>query len=504
MLLDHPGWIVCPVILPAAASIFCFLCRRHSAWIGLTASFLNGITISVLIRQLMLFGTRRYALGGWQEPLGIHLQPDGPAILMLLMTAVTGICITLYAMGYFSFQFIPHKDRESRNLQGQYFWPLWMMLLAALNGMFLSADIFNIYVTLELAGISAVSLAALTGNHSSQLAAFRYLLVNLIGSLCFLLGVVFLYQKYGLLDLTLLAQVITPEPVAQTALALISLGLLFKAALFPLHFWLPPAHANAPAPVSAILSGLVIKGAFYLIFRLWFETFSNIITDGALTLLGALGACAILWGAVQAIRQQRLKLLVAYSTVSQLGYLFIAFPLINLEQQHAEIWSIVLFMALAHACAKVSMFMTTGTILLHTGQDRIDRLSGIRAYLPVTSFAYAIAGVNLIGLPPSGGFIAKWLLLSSSFASNQWWWGLIVMAGSFLASVYVYRVVSRLFLIPDNTMISSSRHRSALLEWPALILALISLLLGLAAPYPYQLLDTGTIMTASLPTGGLP
>jgi formate hydrogenlyase subunit 3/multisubunit Na+/H+ antiporter MnhD subunit len=503
MLFDYQAWIVLPVVLPIAASLLCFLFGRYSTLIAIFTAIVNNLVVGVLVRQLLIYGAQRYVIGGWYAPLGINLQLDGPAVLMVLMTAVTGVGITVYAKGYFSCKSDNQDDNDDYMRQKHYFWPLWMMLWAALNGMFLSADIFNIYVTLELVGISAVPLAALSGRHASQLAAFRYILVNLLGSLCFLLGIVFLYKTYAVLDLELLAQFISPEPGVQAALALITVGLLFKTALFPLHFWLPPAHANAPAPVSAILSGLVIKGSFYLLFRLWFEIFTPAITDKALTLLGILGACAIFWGAVQAIRQQRLKLLVAYSTVSQLGYLFIAFPLANMEQG-AEIWSVVIFMAMAHACAKAAMFMATGTILLHAGHDRIDHLAGIRAYLPITSFAYAVAGVNLIGLPPSGGFIAKWLLLSSSFASAQWWWGIIVITGSFLASIYVYRVVSKLFIIPENTIEISSQPCSSLLEWPALALALISLFLGLATPYPLQLLNVDNMIAAWWPMGGLP
>jgi formate hydrogenlyase subunit 3/multisubunit Na+/H+ antiporter MnhD subunit len=282
-----------------------------------------------------------------------------------------------------------------------------------------------------------------------------------------------------------------------------TIGLIIKTALFPLHFWLPPAHANALAPVSAILSGLVVKGSFYLVFRLWFDIFGAIITAPALNFIGILGAGAILWGSIQAMRQQRLKLLVAYSTVSQLGYLFIAFPLALLDNT-THIWATVIFMAMAHACAKSAMFMASGSIFLHVGHDRIRDLAGVRTYLPISSFAYAVAAVNVMGLPPSGGFIAKWLMVTSSLASQQWWWGVVVMIGSFLASVYMFRVVSRLFVVPADQPLHPSQPHSFLLEWPALTLALISLLMGLAAPYPLYILEAGKTTVAFLTLGGLP
>jgi formate hydrogenlyase subunit 3/multisubunit Na+/H+ antiporter MnhD subunit len=146
----------------------------------------------------------------------------------------------------------------------------------------------------------------------------RYLLVSLLGSLAYLLGVALLYHTFGSVDIALLAEQMEPSPAVWAAMGLMSAGLLLKTALFPLHFWLPPAHASAPAPVSALLSALVVKASFYILLRLWLEIFP--LTNSALgQLLGLLGAAAVLWGGLQALRQTQLKMLIAYSTVSQLG-----------------------------------------------------------------------------------------------------------------------------------------------------------------------------------------
>ena len=502
-LFDGPAWLVYPIILPLAAGILSFLCRRAAFAVSMTAAVLNAAAVAVLVRQVLIFGSLRHHVGGWGPPLGITLRIDGPAVLMLTMAAVTGLGITLYARGYFAYRSAFGNETGRHEHQAHYFWPLWMLLWTALNGLFLANDIFNLYVLLELIGVSAAALAALSGKPPSQIAAFRYLLVSLVGSLCYLLGLFFLYRMYAVLDLDLLRNIAVAGPGLRAALALISVGLLLKTALFPMHFWLPPAHANALAPVSAILSGLVVKGSFYLIFRFWFDIFTPIVSTSALNLLGGLGAAAVLWGAIQAMRQQRLKLLVAYSTVSQLGFLFIAFPLAQFGSG-PEAWSAVLFMALAHAAAKSAMFMAAGSIFLHLGHDRIRDLAGIRASLPVTSFAYAIAGVNLMGLPPSGGFIAKWLLLTASLTSAQWWWGMVIMAGSLLASVYVFRVVHRLFVIPVGHTADLRQPHTVLLEWPALSLALFSLLLGMFAPLPFTLLTTVGVYGPGLMAGGLP
>ncbi len=499
---DTPAWIIAPVVLPLIAGLFCFLFKRRIFIIALAAALANFFVACFLIYQFLVFGSMRCYIGGWQPPLGITLRADGPALLMLLMTAVTGLAVTLYARGYFSCRIADSERAGRHQRQQRYFWPLWMLLLAGLNGLFLSGDIFNLYVTLELVAISAASLAALSGKPASQRASFRYLLISLLGSLTYLLGVVFLYRTCGVLDLDLLRNLSGNGAGVRAALALLTVGLLLKTALVPLHFWLPPAHANALAPVSVILSALVVKGSFYLLFRFWFELFSPIVTQAGLNFMGALGAVAIIWGAVQAIRQQRLKLMVAYSTVSQLGYLFVAFPL-SRAVEGAQVWSIVIFIALTHACAKSAMFMVAGSIYLHLGHDRIRDLAGVRASLPVTVFAYGIAGVSLMGLPPSGAFIAKWMLLSSSLVSGQWWWALVIVAGSLLAMVYVFRVMSRFFVIPEGEPLKKPAALSPLLEWPALILALISLSLGLLAPWILHILSQGTVGLVRVFPGGL-
>ncbi len=247
----------------------------------------------------------------------------------------------------------------------------------------------------------------------------------------FLAGVSLIYAGYGTLDMAALADMIEAGPVAWTALALMTAGLLLKTALFPLHFWLPPAHASAPAPVSAVLSALVVKVAFYLVLRLWLDVFATVVTPAAANLLGMLGAGAVLWGSWQALHAERLKLLAAYSTVAQLGYLFLFFPLLlALPPGPARELAAggLVMLALTHGFAKAGLFLAIGVIQQHSGHDRIRDLSGTAQRLPATTFAIALAGVALIGLPPSGAFLGKWQLLAGAFATGQWLWVVVTAA----------------------------------------------------------------------------
>src|SRR6185436_12849884 len=182
-------------------------------------------------------------------------------------------------------------------------------------------------VAIELLTFAAVPLVCLDGRAETLRAALRYLLFALLGSVLYLVGTALLYGAYGTLDIVLLSHRVRAEPATLVAGALMTVGLLAKTALFPLHLWLPPAHAGAPAAGSAVLSALVVKGSFFIIVRLWFDVMPGLPGFAAAQLLAGLGAAAIVFGSVVALRQERLKLLIAYSTLAQIGYLFLMFPL---------------------------------------------------------------------------------------------------------------------------------------------------------------------------------
>ncbi|MDO9189052.1 MAG: proton-conducting transporter membrane subunit [Sulfurimicrobium sp.] len=435
---------------------------------------------ATLAQQIIAGGARVYAVGGWGAPLGIDLAADGLSAVMLLLTQAVALPLAFYARAYFAAHAAPLR----------YFWPLTGYLLAAMNALFLSADVFNIYVTLELLGLAAVGLVAVAGGAGPVSAAMRYLLATLLGSGAYLLGVALLYGVYGSVSLAALAPLIAADaPTAVSlAAALMLLGLMLKTALFPFHFWLPPAHGNAPAPVSSLLSALVIKASFYLILRLWFDLFAPIASVTAAQFLGALGAGAVIWGSLLALRQTHLKMLVAYSTVAQVGYLFLIFPLATgaAAEVAASAWQGGVLQAVAHGLAKAAMFAAAGAMIAATGRDEIAGLAGVATRLPLTLFTFVLAGMTIMGLPPSGGFSAKWLLLGAALASGQWWWIVVMLAGGLLSAAYVFKVLRQAFLPAEEAAHFKPLPRT--LEWPAFLLALASLLLGLWASEMLNLL----------------
>jgi formate hydrogenlyase subunit 3/multisubunit Na+/H+ antiporter MnhD subunit len=317
----------------------------------------------------------------------------------------------------------------------------------------------------------------------------RYLLVSLTGSLMYLMGVALMYAATGTLSIAMLADAGPVWPSVATVFALMAAGLIMKSALFPMHFWLPPAHANAPAPVSAVLSALVVKASFYILVRLWLTVFEPLISPSSAQLLGVMGTVAVIWGSVQALLAERLKLLVAYSTVAQVGYLFLVFPLSVIPRVGQTAWQGGMYFIFSHACAKSAVFLAAGSVIYSYGHDRIADLHGVVRRLPVSMFAFALAGVSLIGLPPSGGFIAKWLYLNASLSGGQWWWSGLIVLGGLLSTAYIFRFFSRAFgYVPE---VRENRPVPRVMEWTAFALAMGAIFLGLVAPAVMRLLAAG-------------
>jgi formate hydrogenlyase subunit 3/multisubunit Na+/H+ antiporter MnhD subunit len=288
-----------------------------------------------------------------------------------------------------------------------------------------------------------------------------------------------------------------------TGLALMTAGLLVKAALFPVHFWLPRAHADAPAPVSAILSGLVVTAAFVVMSRIWFARLRTLAPGAFHLMLGLLGAAGILWGGILALQQDRLKRILAYSTVSQIGYLFLVFALtFRTGPEPGRLWTGAVYLAVSHGLAKAAAFMAAGVLQQAEGTDRLTDLRGAALRHPGTVLVLAVASVNLIGLPPSLGFIGKWWILRTSLHNGQWILSAVILGGAVLAGAYLFRVFEVLLRPADPAGTENRRPPVSIkgMLIPAMALALASLLpvLFLKAPEHLLSIDSPVGQTPSL------
>lgn len=474
-----PSLVFLPLL--AALAVYVFPGRRREAWLTTITALALPVPLAWVSVHAVTHGPLAFAFGGHAAPLGIELAVDGLALAMLWTTAAVMLAVQCYATPWV---------RGASGFRHTEFRVLSLLLWSGLNALFLSADLFNLYVTLEIVTLTAIPLVALSRGASAIHAAMHYLLFALMGSIFYLLGVSLIYAETGLLALSALAPGLLTGPGATVALGAMTAGLAMKAALFPVHAWLPGAHAVAPSPASALLSALVAKAAVYLVVRLWLGPFAGLGSDLLLQGIAAVGGAGMIYASLQALRQPKLKGVIAYSTIAQLGYFLLLIPLASLVA-----WQGVLYHGLAHGLAKAALFLAAGNLIRATGSDRLVSLAGADRFLGGTLLAIALAGASLAGLPPSGGFIAKWWLIEAALASGQWWWALAVAASGLLAAAYVFRVLHYALVDPEaegsRAPPGESLRIPAALAWPPVLLAVAAIALGFSGELLAPLLAIG-------------
>lgn len=462
------------VLLPLAAAVLVVVVPTAARRvIGLIAALLTAATGIAVVALVVAHGPLAVSLGGHRPPLGISLRADGISAAFLLLSAVVGGVVSVHAAAH----------PPSTGLAGSrdWFWPTWLLAWSGLAAVFVSGDLFNLYVALEIVGLAAVLLVALGGPDAWR-AAFRYLIVAVAGSLLFLLALTLVYSATGTLDLALAGERLAGSddgPLLTAVLALTMAGMALKSAVFPLHGWLPGAHGQAPAAVSPILSGLVVKASFVVAIRVWTEVTGPV--TGVAVVIGVAAAGSILWAGLAALRATGFKRLVAYSTVSQVGYLFLFFPLAAAADRQGIPATValgaVVTLAVAHGLAKSALFLAAGIFKEQLGNDRIDSLTGRGAELPVVTMAIGICAVSLAGLPVTLGFAGKWQLLSAAVEVRAWWIVAVVAAGTLVAAGYLLRPLQALLTGAAEDGIDSAPHRAR--PAPPRVVTVLPLLLAL-------------------------
>ena len=449
------------VFVPMAALFAVILLPpRYSRSVAILGLLLWPVFLVPLTGMVLDRGTLTLALGDWPVPLGIGWRVDGLTLVTLWLNAAVALAGTVRAAGFFN------PERHGART----YWPLWLLLVTGTNAALVSSDLFNIYVGLELITLVSVALIATADNVPALRAAMRYLLLGMLGSLFYLLGVGMVYGQTGSLAMAVPAN---GAALDTTALVLMLTGLMVKAAVFPLHVWLPDAYGQAPGPVGALLAAVAGKVALIALWRIWFLFAPE---DTALPLLiGALGSAAIVYGSLAAMVQTRLKRVVAYSSVAQVGFLLMVVPLASPAAfQGAG------FHLLVHGFAKGAMFLAAANILIALGTDAVGRLSGLDKRMPLEAFTLALAGVTLVGLPPTGGFIGKWKLLEVAWQQGGWAWLVTILLSGLLSAAYVFRILAMTCFHPRHSGSRPVPRRPPLAaSLAALLLALSGVVIGM-------------------------
>lgn len=450
------------MFIPLVFAIFSFVFKKHAQIIGVSFSIVWFLLAVLLIFDVYEHKILIYNFGGFEPPLGITFETNGLSSVMILVSSILILVCSIY--GYFYLK-EAHKAL---------FYPLVAFLSLGLSVVFLSTDIFNLYVSLEIIGLSAVALSVIGGNKDSITSAISYLFATLIGSGFYLLGVALIYANYGILDIGLLSQNMYNDFTTSIAFVLILIGLCLKTALFPFHYWLPKAHANALTPISSLLSAIVVKTSFYLLFILTYKLFYQ--HQVIIEILGYIGAIAIIYGGIQAFVAKDLKLMIAYSTVSQIGYLFIVFALSS-----SLAFNGALFAILSHSFAKAGLFLASGVIILVMGSKNVIDLKGISSVLPFSVFTIALSAVSLIGLPPSLGFISKWYYLQESIIQNNWIIFGCVIVGGIISAMYLFKILLLALQPSVSVFVVPTSRGFRVLQWCAFVLSLLGVVCGFFA-----------------------
>ncbi len=471
MIVHLPAWLFLipfagAISMPLVGSLRRDLCRPLTlGLLGLTT-----VLSVVAFQRVVTHGPIRYVFGAWATPLGIEWLLDGlSAMVMVVISAIAFLALTYAGPVY------PDSVRVKTPL----YHTLVLLLVSGLTGIVLSADLFNLFVFLELTSLSSYALVASPGGRAT-LSAFRYLILGTIGASLYVLGTGYFYAVTGTLNMADIAErvpALIRSPAFLTGLVLMLAGLGIKAALFPLHGWLPDAYTDAPDAVSPLIAPLVTKAALYAIARIAYWVIGpDVVTTGlpVALFLGWLAALATVVGAFLALSQHNLKRMFAYGGVSHIGL-----TLMGLTMTNRTGFAGGLFYLVTDAVMQAALFFFAGAVLCGSGVRTLSELPMARRHRPWVHATLIITALSMIGIPPTGGFFGKWYIVLGALETGNYVAVLAIVSATLLTLAYFSRVIEGLFL----TSTSEPEASDPGLPWPMHlsmgVLSAMILLLGL-------------------------
>ncbi|MHB1398597.1 MAG: complex I subunit 5 family protein [Trichloromonadaceae bacterium] len=453
----HLYVLAAPLLTAFAVNLLGRVSRRWVAPLALGAlGFATFGSVLVLLRVLRE-GGYSYVVGNWPAPYGIELLIDPLSALMLLLISVVALVATVSAL----------KSVEQEHPgQEHLFFTQYLILIAGLMGLVLTADAFNLYVLLEITSITSYGLIAM-GKGRAPLASFNYIIMGTIGACFYLLGVGYLYILTGSLNMADIAQILggmQESPALATAFAFMLVGLWVKMAFFPLHGWLPHAYSLAPTGAGLLIAPLMTKVTIYLMIRVIFTIFTPdyAFFQHALVQSGIVwvAAGAILCASALALAQRDLRRMLTYIIVAEVGYMVGGVWLANANGLTGAILHIV-----NDALMTLCLFLAVAAISYRLGGTDFDRLQGIYRKMPVTMAAFTVGAFSMIGIPPTAGFFSKWYLILGGIDANQWGFVAALVISSLINAILFFRIIEiGFFFAPGED--HGHGHKSPIQEAP--------------------------------------
>lgn len=431
-----------------------------------------------------------YTFGSYEAGIGIEFLVDEFSALMTFVVLLLATLVIIYSIKDLEHEIEPHRMYS--------YYTLVFLALFAMIGMIFTNDMFNLYVFMEVLSLTSVAIIAIKKKKDTLMASMKYMMMGAIGSVTILMGFALIYMVTGHLNMTLIFQEISevwelyPRNIL-LAMGFILTGFGIKAAIFPLHNWLPDAHSSAPTPSSALLSGLVVKAYVFSIAKMMYRVVGKDISVniGITGYIIVFAVMSMIMGSVFALTQRDMKRRLAYSSVAQIGYIFLGLALAT------ELgFSAALFHVISHAFMKSALFLSAGSIIYLTGKRDVKGLDGIGYEMPITMTVFSIGVLGMIGIPGTSGFMSKWFLGLAVLDAGHPELLLVILLSSFLNALYYLPIVISAFL-RERPGTPLEMHRDGIpmtMKVSMILVAAGSLVIGL---FPHLVMD---IIEQAVPT----
>jgi len=457
------------VAIPLGGAFLTSLTSKKLNWLadilGIGATLVLFVLSLMSVRLVYLYDILIYKVGAWNPPIGIVMVMDGLTSFMLVTVNLVAFLIACYSINYME----KFTSKWS-------FYTLFLLMLAGMNGVIVTGDLFNLFVFLEIAAISSYALVAFGTEKHELEAAFKYAIMGSVGSLFILLGIAFLYAYTSTLNMADMARVIKEQGASNVTIlvtVLFLMGFGFKAALVPFHAWLPDAHPSAPAPISAMLSGVLIKSlGIYALCRIIFNVIG--MTTPISNILMFLGALSMVVGVFLAIGQWDFKRLLAYHSISQIGYVVLG---IGIGTPLGILGG--LFHLFNHSVFKSLLFLNSGAVEYSTGTRDLKEMGGLASKMPMTGSTSFIASMSIAGIPPFNGFWSKLIIIIAAVQASHYWYAFWAVLASILTLASFMKVMKYAFLGKLGEKWNRIKEVPGFMQLSMLLLALICVVGGL-------------------------
>ncbi len=473
--------------IPLAAAFFNLLVTKLSKRLADYIASIVTLVLAVMAVHMLFEPSFVYKVGGWLPPWGILLVSDGLSSLMLVIINVISFIVIIFSTKYMTTY--TAKPR---------YYSLFLLMVAGMNGVVITGDMFNLYVFLEIASIASYALVGFGCEKEELEASFKYLILGGVASTAVLFGIAFLYSMTGTLNMPDVANQL--EMMGMTKIigfvaALFIMGFGLKASSVPFHAWLPDAHPSAPAPISAMLSGVLIKAlGIYAIMRIMFNVIGQHILIAHIMMV--LGALSMVVAGLLAIGQSDFKRMLAYSSISQIGYVMMGLGLALNPEMPTAVAALGLvgglFHLVNHAVFKSLLFLCSGAVEYRTGTRDLGKMGGLIKKMPVTGVTCSIGSLSIAGIPPFSGFLSKLIIFIALFRGGYMIYGTIAVAVGFITLYYFLKLQREALFGPVPEALAEVREAPFAMTLPLVILAILCVAMGAG----YTLINGGMLQAA--------